>query len=345
MNKILIIKPSGIGDIVHSLPVAFGLKEIFKDCKIHWVVFSKFKGILENFAYVDKVILWDRNGGIKEYLRLIKELKAQKYDLIVDLQVLLRTSFLGYVVSRKKVISTSFVREFSHIFVTPVAKFDPNLHAVERNYQVVEYLAAKNNKKVHTPKEFLPWIKITEEENFFAKKLLDFKEENKYIIFSISSRGEHKIWHYENFVSLIFKLKKSFLNIIPVFVGSNTELQVVQQATKQLDNFKIPYINLTGKTTLRQLCAVVNNCVLTISNDNGVAHISAAMDKPTLILFGPSSPKWFYPYNDNSGYIYKPIKCSPCGIKTSCKNNICMKQITVEEVYNYVLEKFSKYLQ
>ncbi len=344
-NKILIIKPSGIGDIVHSLPVAFGLKEIFKDSIIHWVVFSKFSSILENFQYVDKIVLWNRNGGIKEYINLIKELKNQKYDLVIDLQVLLRTAFLGYLIYGRKVISTSFVREFSNFFVRPVAKFNSQLHAVERNYQVVEYLAKQENKKIKTPKEYLPWIKINEEENLYAKKLLNFNERNKYVVFSISSRGRHKIWHYKNFVSLILKLKENLDRIIPVFVGSNSDEFIVRNVVAYLDDLPIEYRNLTGKTTLRELCAVINNSDLTISNDNGIAHISAALNKPTLVLFGPSNPNWFYPYNDKSGYIYKSLKCSPCGIKTSCKNNICMQQIEVEEVFDYILEKFAEYIK
>lgn len=338
--KILIIKPSGIGDIVHSLPVAIGIKYLYPDSQLHWLVFDKFAEVLSNVKYVDKVILWNRSGGIKEYFKLLKRLKSENFDIIIDLQVLFRTAFLGFLIKNKKVISTSYVRELTHLFVKPVAKFNPDLHAVERNYQVVKFLAEKLKKSVPEPYEMLPWIKVENNTN-----LLKSFSELKPVVFSVSSRGEHKIWPAENFVSLIKLLKNKYSDFIPVFVGSKDEIGKVELVTKQLDILEIEYVNLTGKTTLTQLESVIQNSVLTISNDNGVAHISAAMNKPTLVLFGPTLPKWFYPYNSCSGYVYKPLKCSPCGIKTSCKNNVCMKQITPEEVFEYICLKFGDYLK
>ncbi len=119
------------------------------------------------------------------------------------------------------------------------------------------------------------------------------------------------------------------------------EKNIVDNVVK---NLKCEHINLVGKTDLKTLCAVVDKCSLTISNDNGIAHISAALDKPTIIIFGPTNPKWFYPYNKRSGYVYKNYKCSPCGIKTSCKNNKCMENIKPEEVFEYIKTNFVQYL-
>ena len=344
MKKILIIKPSGIGDIVHSLPVAIGLKQLYPGIELHWLVFSKFHSILETSDFVNKIICWDRDGGIKEFFRIIKELRKENYDIVIDLQVLFRTTLLGYLINKEKVFSTSYVRELTNFFVKPVAKFDANLHAVERNYQVVEYFAKKEKKDVPQPTDFLPWIKVSYEEQNVAKKILNYKKDKKYIICSVSSRGEHKIWPSEHFVELIMMLAQKNDSLIFVFVGSKDDISKTNNVVKNLNN-NINYINLVGLTSLKELCAILDISTLTISNDNGVAHISAALDKPTLIIFGPSNPKWFYPYNKKSGYIYKPIKCSPCGIKTYCKNNICMKLITPSEVFNYIIEKFAMLLK
>ncbi len=343
MKKILIIKPSGLGDIVHSFPVALGLKYLYPKLELHWLVFSKFSGILETVDFVDKVIYWNRDSGIKEYVNLIKQLRSENYDVVIDLQVLFRTAFLGYLIHKKRIISTSYVRELTNFFVKPVAKFDPDLHAVERNYQIVEFFAKKEKKEVPPAKKFLPWIKIYDKQKEFVKKILNYDGNKKYIICSVGSRGKHKIWPTEYFSELITMLSKHYTNLVFVFVGSKEDEDKTNDVIKCL--CKIDYINLVGQTSLKELCAVVSFSTLTISNDNGVAHVSAALDKPTLILFGPSNPKWFYPYNEKSTYIYKPTKCSPCGIKTLCKNNICMKQVIPLEVFKHIKEKFDKILQ
>lgn len=336
MKKILIIKPSGIGDIVHSLPVAIGIKKLLPECSVHWLVFSKFANILNNIDSIEKVILWDRNGGLKEYCRIINFVQKENYDLVIDLQVLIRTAILSFFSKGKQRIATSFVREFANIFEKPVGKFNPELHAVERSYEVLNYLFPK--KQLYSPYEFLPWLKIDEKENLWAKKFLG--DDGKYVLFSVGSRGEHKIWPKEYFTKLINMMFEKF-GIIPVFVGMQEEEKIVEDITQGLN---CSYANFVGKTSLRDACAIINNCCLTISNDSGLAHISAALDKPTIIIFGPTNPKWFYPYNKKSGFVFKNYKCSPCGIKTNCKDYKCMQDIKPEEVFEYIKKNFSQYI-
>ncbi len=335
-NKILIIKPSGIGDIVHSLPVAIMLKKLVFNCELHWLVFSKFAKILEGINYVDKLILWDRNGGIKEYLRIIKLIRNESYDLVIDLQGLVRTAIINFFSKGKQRVMTSFVRECSNIFIRPIGQFNPELHAVERNYEVIKYLFPKNS--VAEPKNFLPWITLKEDVLKWSKTVLS--DNKNFVLFSVGSRGKHKIWPQENFAELINMLYAEF-NITAVFVGSEQEKELVENIIKKIS---CEYKNFVGETDLIQTCGIISRCNLVISNDNGIAHIAAAMDKPTIIIFGPTNPKWFYPYNDKSGYIFKNYSCSPCGIKTSCKDNKCMKDVTPQEVFEYIKTNFYTYI-
>ncbi len=194
-------------------------------------------------------------------------------------------------------------------------------------------------KDLPEPYDYLPWIKVKEEEKRLARELL--KDNKKYVLFSVSSRGRHKIWPEEKFSELINMLNNAY-NIIPVLIGMKNEEEIVNTVIK---NLNCEYVNLVGKTDLRILCGIIERCNLTISNDNGVAHLSAALDKPTLIIFGATNPKWYYPYNKKSGYIYKGYKCSPCGIKARCRDYRCMKDIKPEEVFEYLNSNFHKYLE
>ncbi|MFQ3675667.1 MAG: lipopolysaccharide heptosyltransferase II [Endomicrobiia bacterium] len=336
MKKILIIKPSGIGDIVHSLPVAIGLKKIFPESTLHWLIFNKFASILKNVNYVDKIILWDRDGGIKEFFRVLNEIRREKYDLTIDLQGLLRTALLNRFSSAKSILATSLLREFSWLLEKPIAKYDDNLHAVERNYEVVKFLA---KKEIPSPKKFLPWLETTKDEKEKAKKLLNGK--SNIITFSVGSRGKHKIWPYENFIELINRMSKEIF-FVPVFVGSKEEKYLVENI---ILGIVCPYINLVGETDLRDIVGVLEQSKLVIGNDSGIIHIAAALNKPVLAIFGATNPKWYYPYNDNSRFIYKKYKCSPCDIKTNCKDYKCMKNISVDEVFDFFKKNFVLYLK
>lgn len=324
MNKILIVKPSGIGDIVHSLPVAYGLKWLYPDSEVHWLVFTKFAKILHNTPPVDKLLLWDRNGGIKEYVKVIKTIRKEKFDMVIDLQGLLRTAVISFFSGGKDRIAVSLLRECAWLFEKPVEKFDPAMHAVDRNYRVVKYLA--KGKITPEPVSFLPWIHITEQEKETVKRLINNKK--PLVLFGVSSRGEHKIWPYRNFIELV-KLAVKEYEFVPVFLGMKEEVELVRKIT---DGIGCEYIDLTGKTDLRIACAVVSFCKLVIGNDSALIHIASALGIPVIGLYGPTDPVQVGPYGNKNIVILKKMPCSPCGIKTRCKVNRCMEEISPEEV-------------
>lgn len=329
IDKILILKPSGIGDIVHSLPVAYGLKYLYPDSKIYWLVFTKFQKILHNTPPVDKLILWDRNGGIKEYVRVIKEIRKEKFDLVIDLQGLLRTGIISFFSGGKERIAVSLLRECAWLFEKPIEKFDPGMHAVNRNYRVVKYLS--DGRNVPEPASFLPWIHITPEEKEIATRLIG-ESKRHLVLFGVTSRGQHKIWPSNNFVELINRIVKEY-DILPIFLGMKEEEELVKKVT---DGLNCDYVDLTGKTDLRIACAVVSLCKLVIGNDSALIHIAAALDIPVIGLYGPTDPVQVGPYGDKNIVILKKLACSPCGIKTRCKINRCMREISPEDVFEAV---------
>ncbi len=337
--KILIIKPSGIGDIVHSLPVAIALKKINPDCRLHWLIFSKFEQLLKNVNYIDKVIQWDRKGGLREYMRVIKLIRSENYDMVIDLQSLLRTAILSFFSGAKEKITVGLTREFSWLFEKPVSKFNPELHAVERNYEIIKYLGGQN---LPSPDDLLPWLKITNDEKKITNSaMVGFENNKNLVLFSVGSRGAHKIWPQTHYAKLINLMNERY-DITPVFLGSKEESALIEKTTGEIN---CKSINLAGKTDLRTTLAVIDECCLVIGNDNGIVHMAAALDKPVLVIFGATNPKWYYPYNKKSKYIYKNYPCSPCGIKTFCRDYKCMKDIKPEEVFNFLRDNFENYLK
>ncbi|WP_413854018.1 glycosyltransferase family 9 protein, partial [Candidatus Ruminimicrobium bovinum] len=90
--KILIIKPSSFGDIIQANPIIAAIKEEWSNAKIDWLVFDKFKPTVELFGNITNIKVWKRNGGIKAFFDILKDCNKQNYDLVMDLQGLLRTA-------------------------------------------------------------------------------------------------------------------------------------------------------------------------------------------------------------------------------------------------------------
>ncbi len=336
-KKILIIKPSGIGDIVHSLPVLYGLKKLYPESKIYWLIFNRFESILYNINQIDKIISWNRFGGIKEYLRIIKLIREEKFDLVIDLQGLLRTGIISFFSRAKNRIAVSLLREFSWLFEKPIEKFDPNMHAVDRNYRLIKYLSSR--QPVPEPISFLPWISITEQEKETAKNLLSgsgVSLDRPLVLFGTTSRGEHKIWPYYNFIKLINSMVEKY-KILPVFLGMKEEKELINKVISGLNH---NYIDLTGKTDLRIATAVISFCKLVIGNDSALIHIACALNIPVIGLYGPTNPLQVGPYGNKNVIVFKKLSCNPCGIKTSCRNYKCMKEITPEEVLEHAKKYF-----
>ncbi|OGS20890.1 MAG: hypothetical protein A2252_00645 [Elusimicrobia bacterium RIFOXYA2_FULL_39_19] len=336
MKKILIIKPSGIGDIIHSLPAAYGLKNLYPEAKIYWLVFGKFEKVLHNTPVVDKLILWNRQGGFKEYKRVIKEIRAEQFDLVIDLQALMRTAIITRLSKGKTRLAVSLVRELAWLFEKPIGKFDPAMHAVDRNYEIVKYLAQTSS----VPADFLPWIKLTSQETSQAQQLMAAAKiagDKIPVLFVVTTRGLHKMWPLEHFSELINRCNAEY-NIIPVFLAMKEEGDIVRRITNRL---KCAFIDLTGKTDLRTACAVTSLCKLVVGNDTALIHVASALNIPVIGLYGATDPAQVGPYGKQNTVILNKLPCWPCGIKSTCKDNKCMKEISPQKVF----EACGKYLK
>jgi ADP-heptose:LPS heptosyltransferase len=160
----------------------------------------------------------------------------------------------------------------------------------------------------------------------------------KYVIINpnASDLRIERRWPYKNFIELIRRLRLSYPEIVFLLIGSADEYNWVNKIHSGLDDYtKKNVFNTAGKFTLYELFAVIEGSELVISNDTGPMHISFALNKPTICLFGPASPTQ-YGQNLNAFGIYKNIYCSPCVhdfLTPPCNgDNQCMKQIIVQEV-------------
>jgi len=323
-GKILIIKPSSLGDIVHSLPFLDTLKENFPSIKIQWIVARGFEELLNEHPLVEKVIVINKDkwksiknikSTIKEFFSLKEKLKKEQYDIAVDLQGLLRSGIITMLSKAKIRIGFKEAREFSTIFYNKKISAPIEKHAVFRYIEVAKELGCTiNEMKFPLPKPKEPeWL----------RKLKDF------VVIIPSARWQSKNWPIPYFVELIKMLPYSFL-----VVGSKSE---VNEALKIEEYSEGKAISVAGKTTLRELIAIFNKSLFVITPDTGTMHLATACGKKVVALFGPTSPQRTGPFGEGHLVIKSGLNCSPC-FKKKCEEQKCMREITPQMVYNRIIE-------
>jgi len=143
---------------------------------------------------------------------------------------------------------------------------------------------------------------------------------------SINSRA--KRWPADRYAELADRLAQSGSDV--VLIGSPSELDVSQEVCKHAQ--RQPLV-LTGKTTVAEATAIISIADILITNDTGPAHIGAALDTPTLVIFGPTNPLTTYPFSSSAEIIRRPPDCAPCMLRDCPIDHRCMTAITPEAIF------------
>ena len=332
-KKILIIKPSSLGDIIHALPVAGALRKGFGNAKISWLIRDDFAPILNNHPSVHEVILfkrkllskaWYNPKAVAALLQLINHLRRQNFDVVIDLQGLFRTASLSLLSGAKESFGMAGAREFAHFFYNhKVSQNTESIHVVDYYLKIAQEAGAD----ISTVEFALPNNRDADRD---VKNLLSASgvDARNYAVFVPMSRHRNKCWPTEKFAALAEKIYRDFkLDIIAT--GTKAEINSVQRLVEIAD---APVVNLAGKTDLLQLTALMRNAKLVIANDTGPAHIAAAANVGLVIIFGVSNPARVGPYKRPQSIAAR----EPFGRGLEVKSSnpaYNIELITVEEVY------------
>lgn len=296
---LLVIKPSSLGDIVHGLQVVAALKRQKPDVYVTWLVRDCFQDIVTACTCVDEVLVFKRNGGLCEQLGLIRKLRARRYDYVWDMQGLLRSALWTWLSRAGVKVGRDDAREGARYFYDVRVKSKKNYpHAVERLLPFLDTLGCEPNIEP-LPLRELPALNWPE--NFTDKKRV-------IAVFPHSRRAE-KNWPY--FQELAEKLCHRGAHI--VWCGNES------CATRHANIW-----DLTHKTTLSEMLALIHKVGRVVVNDSGPMHIAVALGVPTVALFGPTEPEKYGPYPPK-GHV---VLCAPEGN---------LKNLTVEIVLSRLL--------
>jgi lipopolysaccharide heptosyltransferase I len=311
MQRILLIKPSSLGDIVHSMPVVAALKQRWPAAHLTWLVKRQWAELVERIEGVDRV--WPFDATVGGALRVLPALRSERWDLVLDLQGLFRSAAIGRLSGGRVRVGFANGREGSPWFYTtrvPVPTSE--MHAVDR-YLLV---AAAVGAPLQGPPQFR--FKMPEQDQAAVQSLLRSRgiaREQRWIAMHVSARWRTKRWPLESFATVADRLMKEGLGPI-VVMGSLDERKEVERL-KQLTTTSL--VDLTGAVPLGCLPAFLSKAAAMITNDSGPMQIAAAVGTPVVALFGPTSATRTGPYGHHHTVLTHQVPCRPCFSRV-CRN-------------------------
>lgn len=330
--KILIVKLSSIGDVVHTLPALYALRSAYPSAKIDWLVEEAASNILIGHPLLNDVFTVKKNGWFGDFrntYNVAKNIRATDYDIVLDFQGLFKSGIWVFLSNGKKRIGFDKSREMSYLFLNEMLPaYDPDKHAVDRYLDIVKYL------KIDADEIKFP-IHISENEKKKVSGLLkanNIWEGMPFVIVNPEARWQTKLWDIKKFAGLCNEIMDR-LGLKVVVVGASYGDKNKEIAS--LTNNRV--IDLTGKTTLRELAHLMSLSSVVATVDSGPMHIAAAMGAPVVAIFGPTAPWRTGPYGKIHNIVRKELPCSPC-FSRACrsKDNMCMKEIEAGDVMKAV---------
>lgn len=332
---------SSLGDVIHTLPFSAALRRLYPKARISWLVHPQFSGFLPDPPTIDKIIYFDKVAfnkmGILQKINFLRkfrqELHAEKFDLVIDMQGLFKSALVAALTGCPNRIGYCEMREGSGFVSKPICGPHADDHVIERYLDVVRYLGA-DVRNIEFP---LPDL-ANEEQNIRKKLAEEGLNEQEYVVFVPGARWETKEWPPQHYAALADKITND--GAFVVLAGGPDEKEKAAHIVKLAQAKTI--IDLTGKTSLRELAALIKGCKVFISGDTGPLHFAAALKKPLIAMYGPTKADRTGPYgSDKAKVLITPAACAGC-LKKHCSDWHCMGDITPEMVYNEYLKKLEQ---
>jgi len=332
-QRILLVKPSSLGDVVHALPALSALRRRFPHARITWLVKREWSEILRGHPDLTDVIAADLRWP--NWPRLVAQLRRARYDLALDFQGLFRSGLLTRLSGAATRVGFAAGREGSPWCYTdrvhlPVSETPPwrliPVHAVDRNLALAAHVGADITKPVFCFPDF------TEETERMTTVLQEagVKPNEPLIAVAPVDRLRLRSWPLERFAEAASRLAQLGAGKI-LLLGTAGQRDILKPFAESIP---AGLIDLVGRTTIRELAVVLRRTQLLLANDSAPLHLAAALGTPVVGLYGPTSVARARPYGEGHRAMRVVLPCSPCEKKT-CANPVqfeCLTAVSADEV-------------
>jgi heptosyltransferase-1 len=354
-SRILLIKPSALGDVVHTIPLLVKLRARYPRARIDWLITPENAEIVRCHPALSNVVLFARRDFSKRghrrraaraFLELLRQIRAAKYDLVIDMHGQMRSAFFALIsgapvrigfdrpVKREVTVSAEHdlrnvpthgwrgAREGSWIAYThhiPIPTLD--VHAIDRYLWVGRLLGLDDNPPDLT-------IYVSEQSTRNVNRLLEehgVPESKPLVVLVPGTIWETKHWTIEGFAGVARQfLQEGFAVALAGTVRDQPRCRQIAAAAPGT-------CDLSGKTTPADLAALIRRAEVAVTNDSGSMHVAASLGKPMVSVFGPTNPVHIGPYERPESVVRMDLACSPCNYRrlSQCPfDHACMKKVT-----------------
>jgi heptosyltransferase-3 len=329
IKKILVIKFRHIGDVLLTVPVFRALKEIFPQAHIAALVNSGTEDVLTGNPFIDELIVFDRSikkmGPVQRSLRelsFLHTIRAKNFDMTVDLTSGDRAAIISFISGARYRLAYITYKGFlfKRYLYTHLAKKD-SVHVVKQNLDILRQSGLSYN-------DTSLLLNVSIDDEIFIREAIG---DEKNIVHVHPVAGIlHKCWKDKYMAQVIdYIIDRGFKPVIT----SSSNYNELEKAHNIMSLVKGSFIDLTGKTSLKQLAALSKISRFFIGIDSSPMHIAAAVGVPVIAIFGPSSETLWAPWCEKKLIISKNLPCRlPCKNKKNCQTHECINSITPEEV-------------
>lgn len=325
VNRILIIRPGALGDVIVTLPVFEAIRNYFHDAQIEIMGYSSFLEIVNGRFYADTISRFDDAEISSLFMEnsripasLTKRLKG--IDLVIS-----------FVADEEKImvknLRTYGVRNVVHY--EPFPSEGEKVHMIDHLLKCLDLLGIPYANRI--PKIFLKNEDILSGENFVKKNM--FIPGKKLVALHPGSGSRKKCWPidcYDKLISWLHTVK----DVQVLLISGYADTGIVEELRVRGNDVFV----LADSLPLSVLSAVINQCDFFVGNDSGITHLASAVGTPTIAIFGPTDPDIWGPRGKRVKILYNKSACSPChaDMRRDCLSQTCLENITLEDVISEI---------
>ena len=339
-QRILIVRPSALGDVCRTVPVLASLHRAHPRAAIDWVVQDTFLPVIAAHPALTEAIAFPRSrfarwwrspGASGEMLRWFRDLRRRRYELVVDCQGLGRSGLITFLTGARRRIGYRGAPELAWLGYNLRCPTPPGMHTVDR---MLSLLRAADIEPAHDMRLYA----AEDDRRWWARQRVELDlEDAPYAVLAPTARWASKRWPIERWRRLTGPLLDRGMTRL-VVIGAPDERPQVRGLFEDTERSSSAIVDLVGRATIGQMMAVIAQAGLVIANDSAPLHVAVGFDRPCVALFGPTDPAQVGPYHRPEAVVrkYRPGPGESVNYRDGRLGDELMRLISVEDVLERV---------